>query len=110
MYHIKIFSTTTDDLRHNIPNVSSQQYNEITNFITRLFGNTMYSVTYEGLTPYILHVANEYSGDNIFCKHINEDTYNIIVLFLLGQHSSSVGSKSKGLGLPGTHSHFNFNY
>jgi hypothetical protein len=110
MYHIKIFSTTTDDLKHDIPNVSMQQYDEIEKFITRRMGDTMYSITYPGLTPYILHVENQNSGANIFCKHINEDTYNIIALFLLGQHSSSVGSKSKGLGLPGTHSHFNFNY
>ena len=103
MYHIKIFSTTTNNLKHSIQDVSPHQYNEITTFITTHFGNSMYSMTYEGLTPFIIDVTDQDMGVNLFCKHINQQTYDIIVTFLLGEHSTQVGGKSKVLGFQGGH-------
>lgn len=109
MYYIRIYSSTTEEVKHDFPPVSPEQYHAIAMRIKNLLGNTMYESAYGGITPYILHVTKAGDGNFLFCSSINEDTYNIIVTYLLGEHGNHVGSKSKSLGYP-YHLGIHFNY
>ena len=108
MLHIKIFDIQTDRIKHNIPNVNDNQYREIRSYIERTLGNSMFTNGYEGICPYILNIMDQNSGFNILSKNINQDTYDIILSFLLGEHGIHIGDKSKRFGSYSTRSHLNY--